>query len=118
MTKHRVAPYFLSCRGGGQRINAGTVDLNLLSAYFLEKSRDRIQSVRDVIDENRVARGWLIFATHDVSHIPSPFGCTPGFFENVVTYAIDSGARIIPVVKALEMLCAPGAAISTRPSTA
>lgn len=103
-TKARMAKYFLCCRGGGQTVNVGTTDLNQLSAYFLEKSRHDIQAVKDVIDRNEQARGWLIFATHDICYKPSLFGCTPEFFEDVVQYAINSGARILPVVGALEAL--------------
>jgi peptidoglycan/xylan/chitin deacetylase (PgdA/CDA1 family) len=102
MTKRKVSKHFMSCRGGGQTPNIGSADLNQLSAYFLEKSRDRIQEVRDVINQNREARGWLIFATHDVSRNPSPFGCTPEFFEEIVQYAVCSGARILPVTNALQ----------------
>ena len=104
LTKAKVARHFRSCRGGGQTFNTGTVDLNQLSAYFLEKSRDHIQAVKDVIDRNRQIRGWLIFATHDVSASPTPYGCTPQFLEEVVQYAVSSGARILPVASALEAL--------------
>ncbi len=108
MSKARVAPYFLSCRGGGQTFNVGRTDLNQLSAYFLEKSRDNIQAVKDLIDANRKACGWLIFATHDICENPSPFGCTPEFLEEIVRYAADSGAQILPVIQAMEALGAPG----------
>lgn len=104
LTKAKIANYFLSCRGGGQTLNVGTTDLNQLSAYFLEKSRHSIQSVKDLIDRNRQVRGWLIFATHDISDNATPFGCSPEFFEDVVQYAVRSGARILPVVRALEVL--------------
>ena len=116
-TKARIAKYFLCCRGGGQTFNSGKVDLNQLSAYFLEKSRGDFQEVKDLIDQNRQARGWLILATHDVSHSHTPFGCTPEFFENLVQIAISSGAQIVPVVEALEVLGAPGCetARSNRP---
>lgn len=104
LTKVKVAHHFQCCRGGSQTLNIGTVDLNQLSAYFLEKSRDRIQSVKDLIDHNRQVRGWLIFATHDISERPTPYGCTPEFFEEVVQYAVSSGACILPVARALEAL--------------
>ena len=103
-TKRNVAKHFSCCRAGGQTFNAGTADLNQLSAFFLEQSRGRIQAVKDLIDRNREARGWLIFATHDVCADPSPYGCTPEFLEQVVRYAADSGARILPVVRALESI--------------
>jgi peptidoglycan/xylan/chitin deacetylase (PgdA/CDA1 family) len=105
-TKRKVSQHFLCCRGGGQTFNVGTADLNYLFAYFLEKSRGDVEAVKEVIDQNRQARGWLILATHDVCEVPSPFGCTPDFFENIVEYAVKSGAQIVPVVQAWEALCA------------
>jgi peptidoglycan/xylan/chitin deacetylase (PgdA/CDA1 family) len=102
--KRRVARHFLSCRGGAQGINAGDTDLNQLDAFFLEKTRGDIQLVREIIDRNCVQHGWLIFATHDISESPTPFGCTPRFFEEIVKYAADSGARIGPVTQALQVL--------------
>jgi glycosyltransferase involved in cell wall biosynthesis len=107
-SKAVINGYFLACRGGGQRFNLGETDLNQLSAYFLEKSRNHVQAVKDMIDQNRNACGWLIFATHDISDSPTPYGCTPEFFEEVVQYAIRSGAQILPVARALEALGAPG----------
>jgi peptidoglycan/xylan/chitin deacetylase (PgdA/CDA1 family) len=98
--KRAAARYFECCRAGGQSINSGTADLNQLSAYFLEKANGDIQAVKDVIDRNKVERGWIVFATHDVSPKPSPYGCTPEFFEEVVTYVVASGARILPVLQA------------------
>jgi peptidoglycan/xylan/chitin deacetylase (PgdA/CDA1 family) len=104
LTKARMATHFPCCRGGGQTLNAGRVDLNQLSAYFLEKSRDSIQKVKDIIDLNRRANGWLILATHDICDDPSPYGCTPEFFADVVRYTVHSGAHTLPVFKALEEL--------------
>ncbi len=106
-TKQKVAGYFACCRGGGQTCNVGTADLNYLAAYFLEKSRDNPQTVKNLIDQNRRARGWLIFATHDISDAPTPWGCPPHFFEDILQYAVDSGARILPVAQALEVLRTP-----------
>jgi peptidoglycan/xylan/chitin deacetylase (PgdA/CDA1 family) len=105
LTKKKAAAHFVCCRGWGQIFNSGTVDLNYLSAYFLENSRDDTDAVKRVIDNNIAARGWLIFATHDICDNPSPFGCSPQFFSEIVKYAADSGARILPVVKAWEALC-------------
>lgn len=102
--KRAASRHFLCCRGGGQTLNADSADLNQLSAFFLEKARDNIQAVRSIIDRNKDARGWLIFVTHDVSSDPSPYGCSREFFRDVVQYAVDSGARILPVIGALEAI--------------
>jgi len=104
-TKQRITKHFVCCRGGGQTFNVGTSDLNYLYAYFLEQSRNNPDAVKNLIDQNRRARGWLIFATHDICKTPTPFGCTPDFFEDIVQCAVDSGARILPVVQAWEALC-------------
>ena len=110
--------HFLCCRGGGMRpgrythrhtgggqtFNSGITDLNYLCAFFLEKSRDNCQAIKTLIDQNARAHGWLIFATHDICESPSPYGCTPEFFEQVVQWTLESGARILPVVQALEEL--------------
>lgn len=116
--KKVAGSYFRCCRGGGlkvgrylyrhaaggQTFNSGSTDLNCLCAFFLEKSTDNPEAVKTLIDQNARARGWLIFATHDVCANPSPFGCTPDFFEQVVQWSLESGARILPVMKALEVL--------------
>lgn len=103
--KPRLEKYFICCRGGGQIPNAGMADLNLLKAYFLDRrNKIDINAVKKVIDYNTSCRGWLIFATHDVADNPSPYGCTPTFFEEVVEYAARSGALLLPVAKACEMI--------------
>jgi peptidoglycan/xylan/chitin deacetylase (PgdA/CDA1 family) len=116
--KQVASGHFLCCRGGGlkpgrylhrhdaggQTYNAGVTDLNYLCAFFLEKSRDNPELVKNLISQNARARGWLIFATHDVRANPSPYGCTPDFFEQAVQWSLESGARILPVVNALDTL--------------
>jgi peptidoglycan/xylan/chitin deacetylase (PgdA/CDA1 family) len=103
-TKRRVGQRFACARGGGQTFNIGKTDLNYLRAYFLEKTRHDGEAVKRLIDENRVAGGWLIFATHDVCDAPTAYGCTPDFFTDIVEYAVTSGTRIVPVAQALDAL--------------
>jgi peptidoglycan/xylan/chitin deacetylase (PgdA/CDA1 family) len=104
LSKRVAAKYFSSSRGGGQTFNAGTTDLNQLSAYFLEKAANNLELPKALIDKNRQAKGWTIFATHDVIAQPSQYGCTPEFFEEIVRYAVRSGAQILPVVDALDVI--------------
>jgi hypothetical protein len=103
--KRQVGEHFVCCRGGGQTSNTGTIDLNLLNAYFLDwRSWNRLDCVREVIEQNISERGWLIFATHDVVAEPSRYGCSAEFFNQVVRLAVDSGARVLPVMKACQEL--------------
>jgi peptidoglycan/xylan/chitin deacetylase (PgdA/CDA1 family) len=104
-TKRRVGELFTCCRGGGQIYNKDTADLNLLKAYFLDRrNRNDKDAVIRMIDENTACRGWLIFATHDVADNPSPYGCTPDLFKEVVEYATHSDASVLTVTKAFDRL--------------
>jgi peptidoglycan/xylan/chitin deacetylase (PgdA/CDA1 family) len=103
--KRAVGAHFVGCRGGGQTFNSGIIDLNLLNAYFLDwRNRGDLGAVRDVIERNAAARGWLIFATHDVAADPSMYGCDSEFFENVVRLAVQSRACVVPMMRACEEL--------------
>jgi len=103
-SKRRASRYFRCCRGGGQTYNIGTIDLNFLKAYFLEKTHNNSRLVREIIDRNGQDRGWLIFATHDISETHTKYGCNPSFFEDTVKYALASGATILPVTEALDAI--------------
>lgn len=109
-TKFRVARRFRACRGGGQTFNHQAADLNYLAAFFIEQSRNAPERIWDVIEQNRRANGWLIFATHDVCEDPSPYGCRPELFEAVVERSLASGARVLPVTQVLEALGCPATA--------
>jgi peptidoglycan/xylan/chitin deacetylase (PgdA/CDA1 family) len=105
---------FRCCRGGGQTFNRGVVDLALVKSYFIDhRAGESVDGIADLIRRNSAARGWLVFSTHDVTDAPSPFGCRPGFFDEVVRLARQSGARILPVggvCEALGVRSAGGAA--------
>jgi peptidoglycan/xylan/chitin deacetylase (PgdA/CDA1 family) len=103
-TKRRTGRHFTCCRGRGQTFNLGTVDLNCLSSHFLERKLGGPEEALKIIEENRAARGWLIFSTHDISDDPTPWGWTPGYFEDVVRRAVNSGARIMTVAGAWDAL--------------
>lgn len=104
-TMRRAARHFSCCRVGGQTYNAAVVDPRVLSAYFLEQAK-QVDPVKRLIDRSAEARGWLIFGTHDVSETPSQWGCHPRFFEEVVRYASRSGATVLPVGEAWDVVCA------------
>ncbi len=102
--KRRAGRHFACCRGGGQTFNSRVADLNHLKAFFIEQSRDDFESIKRTIQANARERGWLIFATHDVSDSPTRFGCTPELFEKIIQCSIQSGAKTLPVSEALECI--------------
>ena len=104
-TKRRAARHFPCCRFGGQTYNADVTDRGLLSAYFLEQGKHEPDAIKRIVDTNAEACGWLIFATHDVCESSSRFGCSPRLFEDIVRYASRSGARVLPVSDAWNLVC-------------
>ena len=99
--KREMGKIFCCCRGGDQTFNIGETDLNLLNAFFLDiRIGDSVDRVKQLIDENAKAKGWLIFVTHDVRDNPSKYGCSSTFLEQTVKHAAKSGSLLLPVGKA------------------
>ena len=101
-TKKRAAKHYSCCRGGGQAINSGRADMNLLRAFFIEKKRNDVDFIKRLIDLNEKIKGWLIFATHDISRSPTQYGCTPSLFKKIVGHSVNSTATILPVAQAFD----------------
>jgi peptidoglycan/xylan/chitin deacetylase (PgdA/CDA1 family) len=109
--KPALAERFACCRGGGQTFNAGSVDLNLLQACFIDRrARLDLGTLRALIDSNAEQRGWLIFAAHDISNDESAFACTPTLLEALVRHSLGTGSQVLPVAAACERLKADAAA--------
>lgn len=104
-TKRRMARHFDCCRAGGQTFNNKWIDRNALRAYFLDhRNRHNLAAVRDIIFANQRSRGWLIFATHDICNEPTAYGWTESSFREIVACCASSGARIVPVSVASNMI--------------
>lgn len=87
-----------SCRCSRAGINRELSDRNLLRANRLYMD---FAAVEDLVSRTLQCKGWLIFYTHDVCSNPSPFGCTPEYFDRVVQLTMHAGLRILPVGEAL-----------------
>lgn len=97
-TKKHVGKLFQCCRGGGQTYNIGKIDLNYLKSFFLdERNGHKIDTIKNLINKNIAAGGWLIFSTHDIQTNPSRYGCSIKTFDKVVEYSVKSGATLVPV---------------------
>jgi peptidoglycan/xylan/chitin deacetylase (PgdA/CDA1 family) len=99
--KRSIGVSVSSCRGIVPGVNASPVDLNLLRANCLySRSFDR-EVLDNLFRLNDRQRGWLIFYTHDLSDVPSAFGCRPSELESVVRTAIKWHTKILTVRQAL-----------------
>jgi len=103
--KRRLNYRFACCRGGGQAANTDIADMNLLKACFLDRRTGiDIAFAESLIRYNASRRGWLVFATHDVSDSPSPYGCSRQFLGDVVDMCARSGALLLPLARACDQV--------------
>jgi peptidoglycan/xylan/chitin deacetylase (PgdA/CDA1 family) len=112
--KKAAARQCTSCRGTIGGCNGPVADLNFLRANRLYSGSVAFPHIQALIAGAARPGRWLIFYTHDVSDRPSPFGCTPQYFEDTVRCAVDAGMRIVTVGHALAAI---SAAISAAAST-
>jgi len=107
-TKYIVQKYFICSRSSNPGINKKTVDLNLLKGTRIYGDVKNFELIKKFIDLNLIEKGWLIFYTHDVAKKPSPFGCTPALFEEVLKYSVMSSSKILTVGDASTLINFPG----------
>ncbi|MFQ0813844.1 polysaccharide deacetylase [Brucella anthropi] len=101
MSRRLFADRFATCRGGGNRINRGVIDLAFLQAVEIRQPDDGAWRQTRWIDDVSAKPGWLVFYTHDISDTPTEFGCKPETFEHLVSHAVKSGAAVLSVREAL-----------------
>jgi hypothetical protein len=112
-----MSRHFSACRGGWPGINARSFDLSLLRTVALDASFQGRFRLAEVIKEAKAKNGWIVFLTHDVDETPSPWGCTPQFFESVVSDVSQQGIEILPLNSALAKVVQRNAKdFSGRPS--
>ncbi|MFK0686338.1 polysaccharide deacetylase family protein [Ochrobactrum sp. BD67] len=104
MSRRLFADRFATCRGGGNRINRGMIDLAFLQAVEIRQPDDGAARQTRWIDDLSANPGWLVFYTHDISDTPTEFGCRPETFERLVSHAAKSGAAVLSVREALARL--------------
>jgi peptidoglycan/xylan/chitin deacetylase (PgdA/CDA1 family) len=95
--KRTVGARYAGARSTREGINAGTVDLLLLRAMRIYERLGNTGQLLQLIERVSRGGGWLIFYTHDVEENPSPYGCTPRSFRDVVQAAAASGCSVRPV---------------------
>jgi peptidoglycan/xylan/chitin deacetylase (PgdA/CDA1 family) len=96
-----VSGRFESCRGIAGGINLEPIRFNMLAANRLYESVPLIKNLK-LVDEVTEQPGWLIFYTHDVAKPHSPYGCSPEYFEAVVSKAAGCGAEVLKIGEAVQ----------------
>jgi len=99
--KLALSSIYITCRTIEPGINRDPVDFAFLRANRVY-SQFGISRVKEMIRQNAEEQGWLVLYTHGVSDRPSPYGCTPTEFAEVLRCAVDSQADILSIVEATE----------------
>jgi peptidoglycan/xylan/chitin deacetylase (PgdA/CDA1 family) len=97
--KHLLRSAYDTCRSIEWGINSDPVDLGFLRANPIY-SRFAIGTLKQLIQANKLAKGWLVLYTHDVGINPSPYGCTPEYFEEVLRCALESESEVLTIGEA------------------
>ena len=75
-----------------------TLDLNFIRSCFIDhKNYGDIDLLLDLINKNAKEKCWLVFSTHDVGDVISPFGCPKDVFEEIVARSVESKSLILPI---------------------
>jgi peptidoglycan/xylan/chitin deacetylase (PgdA/CDA1 family) len=112
--KKVAARHCRSCRGTISGCNGPVADVNFLRANRLYSDSVPFPHIEALIAAAARPGRWLIFYTHDVRDSPSPYGCTPRYFEDAVRCASAAGLRILTIGEALAAIgAAPPPPVAT-----
>jgi peptidoglycan/xylan/chitin deacetylase (PgdA/CDA1 family) len=106
MRKGQLGKAFRSSRGILPGVNSGSVDLQYLrSIPLIDRQIDR-DGIERAFDQAIQHNAWIIFYSHDVANVPSPYGCSPWLLR----HALEAAARRnIPALSVAEALRFAGA---------
>ncbi len=102
--KKVVTKHFDSCRGIDHGINIDQIDINNLKTIRLYEKLHSLDKIFSILEKFSHTGGWLIFYTHDVETNYSKYGCSPEYFENVVSKCIELDIDVKTVKSVVEAL--------------
>jgi peptidoglycan/xylan/chitin deacetylase (PgdA/CDA1 family) len=111
--KHQLNSLVRSSRSIYSGVNRGSLDPHYMRATELCDARLAPERLDARLDQTQRSRGWLVFCIHDVSDMPSSFGCSRRFLSDTLEGAAARGIRIVTVDSALDLIA--GAAMMTVP---
>ncbi len=112
-SKFLMQQRFAACRGVDRGINAGFADLGLLKSVALPRAATKATEVARAtiepwLQRARERNSWLILATHDVTDVPSLYGCTPETLAATIDAVLEAGFEVLPMKEALRRVTVRG----------
>lgn len=102
--KRLLSRHYKTMRSSRPGINSNLSDLYLLRAISIYNPTFNRGSIQSAIDTVVANGGWLIFYTHGVDESPDAYSCTPEQLDWVLARSMESGARMLPVSTAYELI--------------
>ncbi|MET0257134.1 MAG: polysaccharide deacetylase family protein [Methylobacterium sp.] len=102
--RRTLARTYRTCRAAGEAINRGPMDPGFVAAVEIRQPEEHARSLTRWIDDVVERPGWLVFFTHDIAAVPTPYGCTPETFARLVAYAVERGCVVASVAAALDRM--------------
>ncbi|MEE9272918.1 MAG: polysaccharide deacetylase family protein [Robiginitomaculum sp.] len=101
--KTALAQKFKTMRGIDAGVHTKSADLNGLRSMGLFSGAPLREAIQ-AIERLKTQPGWLTLFAHDICDSPSKWGCSPAEFKQTVDAAYKSGAHVLPIGKALNLL--------------
>ncbi|MES9833248.1 MAG: polysaccharide deacetylase family protein [Candidatus Thiodiazotropha sp. DIVDIV] len=102
--KKLLSKHYKTMRSSRPGINSDNSDFYLLRATSIYNPSFSKSTMSETIAETIKRGGWLVLYTHGVDDNPGPYDCTPEQLDWVLTQAVASGARILPVTEAYDII--------------
>ena len=103
-SKKLLSPHYKTMRSSRPGINQKGADLYLLRGTSIYNPSFDKSAIQRIIDETVISGGWLVLYTHGVDDNPGDYDCTPQQLEWVLEQAVASGARLLPVADAYDVI--------------
>jgi peptidoglycan/xylan/chitin deacetylase (PgdA/CDA1 family) len=100
-SKWRLSTLVRSSRGIQPGVNAGAFDGQLIKCVELADARLTREQLDCYLDAAVAKNGWLVLLCHDVSALPSPFGCSKSLFERALDGVAARDISMVTVADAL-----------------
>lgn len=102
--KKLLSKHYKTMRSSRPGINTDPSDLYLLRATSIYNPSFNRSSMAELISTTVRQGGWLVLYTHGVDGNPGAYDCTPEQLDWVLGQAVNSGARILPIADAYDIV--------------
>ncbi len=106
-TKYAARARYQSCRTTGSFVQKEEFDAAGLGGFPVYADPGHLRACDEVIEENAGKNVWVLFYTHDVQNVPSPYGCQPEQLQRLITRCKELSYTFLTVGDVIEKYSDP-----------